>query len=112
MAITFLTEAGLSVSEFSRELVGDDYGVPACVIFVDAAPGEGPRLHRHPYAELFFTLEGEATFTDGETVRTVGAGSVVIVPPDHPHAFVNAGAGRLRQIDVHLSSAFRTTWLG
>jgi mannose-6-phosphate isomerase-like protein (cupin superfamily) len=113
MAITFLTQDELPASNFSRELVGDDFGgVPACVIFVDAAPGEGPKLHKHAYAELFFTLEGVATFTDGETERTVGAGSVVIVPADHPHAFTNSGDGRLRQIDVHLSPHFRTTWLG
>ena len=112
MPITFLAQDELPASTFSRELVGDEFGgVPACVIFVDAGPGEGPKLHQHTYAELFFTLEGEATFTDGESERTVGAGSVVIVPPHQPHAFTNSGDGRLRQIDVHLSPRFRTTWL-
>ena len=110
--ITFLTQDELPLSAFSRELVGEEFGgVPACVIFVDAAPGEGPALHLHPYAELFFTLEGEATFSDGTNERKVGAGSVVIVPPEQPHSFVNSGDGRLRQIDVHLAPRFRTTWL-
>ena len=112
MAITFLTQSDLTPSDFSREFVGDNFGgVPACVIFVDAEPGKGPALHKHPYAELFFILEGEATFTDGANERVVGAGAVVVVPPDHPHGFVNSGAGRLRQIDVHLSSRFETRWL-
>ena len=57
-------------------------------------------------------LEGKGTFSDGESERAVGAGEVVIVPPETPHAFVNNGSGPLRQIDVHLSENFQTDWLG
>jgi len=109
--ITVLTQSDLAAGEFSRELEGESLGVPASVIFVDAAPGEGPSLHLHPYAELFFVLEGEATFTDGEHEHTVGAGSLVVVSPQQPHAFVNPGPARLRQIDVHLNGRFDTRWL-
>jgi mannose-6-phosphate isomerase-like protein (cupin superfamily) len=109
--ITFLDRSELAAAEFSRELEGDAYDTPASVIFVDAAPGEGPTLHVHSYAELFFVLEGEATFSDGEREKTVGAGAVVIVPPEQPHAFTNPGPGRLRQIDVHLNGHFATRWL-
>lgn len=112
MSIHFLKQADLPASNFSRELVGDEFGgIPACVIFVDAEPGRGPSLHTHPYAELFFVLEGEGTFTDGRDEQVVGPGDVVIVPPEDPHAFVNSGDGRLRQIDVHLNSQFVTNWL-
>ncbi len=112
MSIVFLDQADLPKSNFSRELVGDDVGgIPASVIFVDAEPGEGPRLHKHAYAELFFVLEGEATFSDGSERRVVGPGGVAVVPPSQPHAFVNSGSGRLRQIDVHLSGRFVTEWL-
>ena len=36
----------LKASELPEgELIGDDYGgIPSCVIFVDLAPGEGPKL--------------------------------------------------------------------
>jgi len=111
MPITVLTQSDFAPADFSRELEGEEHGVPASVIFVDAAPGEGPALHLHEYAELFFVLEGEATFTDGAEERRVAAGAVVIVPPHEPHAFVNSGAGRLRQIDVHLNGRFVTRWL-
>lgn len=111
--IWHLRRDDLEASDFSRELVGDDYGgIPASVILVDAAPGQGPSLHKHAYAELFFVLEGEATFTDGTDELVVGGGELVIVGPDQPHGFVNSGTGRLRQIDVHLSSHFVTEWLG
>lgn len=112
MSISFLTQSDLPTSSFSRELIGADHGdVPASVIFVDAEPGRGPRLHRHDYAELFFVLEGQATFTDGDDERVVGSGGVVIVPPGQAHGFVNSGTGKLKQIDVHLSPRFVTEWL-
>jgi mannose-6-phosphate isomerase-like protein (cupin superfamily) len=112
MSIWFVRAAELAESAFSRELVGDDYGgIPASVIFVDAEPGQGPRLHKHAYAELVFIVEGQATFHDGVDERVVRSGEAVIVSPDQPHGFVNSGTGRLRQIDVHLSSRFVTEWL-
>lgn len=92
--------------------MGRDFGgIGACVIFVDAAPGEGPRLHRHPYVEILIVLEGTATFTDGSSARAVGAGEVAIVDAGQAHGFVNSGDSRLRQIDVHLSPRFITDWL-
>jgi mannose-6-phosphate isomerase-like protein (cupin superfamily) len=112
MSIQFLKQSDLPRSNFSHELVGADFGgVPASVIFVDAEPGRGPSLHKHSYTELFFLLAGEATFSDGAAERVVGSGEIVIVPPEQPHAFVNSGHGRLRQIDVHLSPRFQTDWL-
>jgi mannose-6-phosphate isomerase-like protein (cupin superfamily) len=112
MTIWFIQPADLQESEPAREFVGDDYGgIPASVILVDAEPGRGPSLHKHAYAELFFVIDGEATFTDGVDERVVRGGEVVIVSPDQPHAFLNSGAGRLRQIDVHLNSRFVTEWL-
>jgi mannose-6-phosphate isomerase-like protein (cupin superfamily) len=112
VAIEFLKQTDLPASNFSRELVGEEFGgIPACVIFVDAEPGRGPRLHKHPYPELFFVLEGQGTFSDGSEERVAGPGEVVIVPPEQPHAFVNSGESRLRQIDVHLSPRFVTDWL-
>lgn len=108
MSISFLGR----VQDSSDELVGEDLGgIAVCVIFVDLEPGEGPRLHKHPYTELFFIIEGESTFTDGTDSRVVGAGEVVIASADQPHAFLNSGAGRLRQIDIHLSPRFETEWL-
>jgi mannose-6-phosphate isomerase-like protein (cupin superfamily) len=81
------------------------------VIFVDAGPGEGPRLHRHPYVEILIVLEGTATFNDGASSRDVGPGDIAIVDANQAHGFVNSGGGRLRQIDVHLNAEFVTEWL-
>jgi mannose-6-phosphate isomerase-like protein (cupin superfamily) len=104
-------QADLPWSAIAHELVGADHGAGVCVIFVDAEPGQGPRLHRHPYEEIFVTPEGQATLRDGETELVVGPGDVAVVPAGEPHGFVNSGAGRLRQIDIHVSPSFSTEWL-
>jgi mannose-6-phosphate isomerase-like protein (cupin superfamily) len=33
------------------------------------------------------------------------------VPAGVPHGFTNTGDGPLRQVDIHLSPSFSTTWL-
>jgi mannose-6-phosphate isomerase-like protein (cupin superfamily) len=96
----------------ARELVGADHGgAGVCVIFVDAPPGGGPSLHKHPYEELFIVLDGEVTFVAGDDELRASGGDIVIVPPDTPHAFTNSGDRPLRQIDIHVSPAFITEWL-
>jgi quercetin dioxygenase-like cupin family protein len=98
-------------SEIAHELVGAEHGLDVTLLFVEAPPGRSPALHRHPYAELFVILEGNARFTvNGEEIDA-GAGDVLIAEPGEPHAFVNTGAGLLRQIDIHLSPSFSTEWL-
>lgn len=80
-------------------------------IWVDMPPGDGPRLHKHPYEEVFVIQEGRATFTVGSTTLEAWAGQVIIVPPNTPHKFVNSGDGQLRQVDIHASKRFITEWL-
>jgi len=102
----------LTPTELSRELEGAAHGgVGISIIFVDAKPGKGPRLHRHDYDEVFIVQEGEATMTAADEERVVRAGEIAIVPAGVPHRFVNSGDGRLRQIDIHLSPRFVTEWL-
>ena len=94
------------------ELEGADHGgTGLSLIFVDAEPGGGPALHRHQYDEVFVVLEGEATITAGGKEIKAGPGDIVVVPAGQPHAFVNSGSGRLRQIDIHLNPRYATEWL-
>jgi mannose-6-phosphate isomerase-like protein (cupin superfamily) len=102
----------LDPSNFSVELQGKDHGNPGLsLILVDAAPGRGPSLHTHPYAEIMIVQEGTATFTDGHTEREVGPGHVVVIPAGEPHGFKNTGDVRLKQIDIHMADQFGTEWL-
>jgi mannose-6-phosphate isomerase-like protein (cupin superfamily) len=102
-----LPHAG-NTSEFQGYLYGD---VRISFIWVDMPPGDGPRLHQHPYEEIFLVQEGAATFTIGPTSFEATAGQIAIVPAGVPHTFVSSGAGPLRQIDIHCSPQFITEWL-
>ena len=59
----------------SHEFVGADHdNVPFSIILVHSQPGVGPKLHRHPYAEVFLVESGEATFHIGDERRVIPAG--------------------------------------
>jgi mannose-6-phosphate isomerase-like protein (cupin superfamily) len=81
------------------------------VILVDMPPGEGPKLHKHPYEEVFIIQEGTANYTIGAITLEATAGQIAIVPAEVPHKFINSGSGRLRQVDIHHSPRFITQWL-
>ena len=107
-----LERTDLRPSEISYEFEGDAHGaIGASFIGVDAPPGSGPKLHKHPYPEIFVMLEGTATFTAGEDVIEAAGGQVVLVPAGMPHKFDNSGSGPLRQVDIHPSGHFITEWL-
>jgi mannose-6-phosphate isomerase-like protein (cupin superfamily) len=110
--VTVIRQEDLPWSAIARELVGEEHGgVGLCILFVDARPGQGPGLHKHPYEEIFIVQEGRGTFVVGDEEIEVGAGEIAIVPSDTPHRFVNSGDGPLRQIDIHVSPSFSTEWL-
>ncbi|HTX12929.1 MAG TPA: cupin domain-containing protein [Solirubrobacteraceae bacterium] len=92
-------------------LLGADHGAAISLIFDNSEPGEGPRLHRHPYDETWIVEEGNLTFQSGEERFQATAGDVVIVPPDAPHKFINDGPGRSKMVCIHASPTFRTEWL-
>lgn len=82
----------LDPTPHSHEFVGAEHGdVPFSVILVHSQPGVGPKVHRHPYAEVFIVESGEATFRLGDDAAVVSAGHVVVGPPDVPHGFTNTG---------------------
>jgi mannose-6-phosphate isomerase-like protein (cupin superfamily) len=102
----------LPYSGSSHELEGYLFGgAPASLIFFDGPPGSGPRLHRHPYAEIFVMQEGHATFTVGDDTIEASGGQILIAPAGVAHKFINSGSGPLRQLDIHLSDHFVTEWL-
>ena len=102
----------LAPTEHSHEFVGAEHGdVPFSVILVHSRPGVGPRVHRHPYAEVFVVESGQATFRIGDDTVVVDGGHVVVSPPGEAHGFVNSGHGELRLTAIHGASRFDTEWL-
>jgi quercetin dioxygenase-like cupin family protein len=76
---------------------------------IAATPAFGPPLHRHPYRELFYVLDGSYEFTfarDGHLERTAeNAGAAISVLPDVTHSFRNTGETIGRLLIVHQPAA-------
>ena len=112
MSYFIVNREELSRSGETYEFEGYLYGnTHVSVILVDLPPGEGPKLHVHPYEEVLIIQEGCATYTIGSTTLEARAGQIAIVPAGIPHKFINSGSGRLRQVDIHHSPQFVTQWL-
>jgi len=102
----------LAYDDHTWQLEGHRYAdAGVSLILVEMPPGEGVRLHRHAYGEVFVVHEGRATYTVGAATLEVRAGQVVIVSPGVPHGFVSTGDAPLRQTDIHLSERIVTEWL-
>lgn len=89
----------------------DHGGVPATFFVVEAPPGGGPRLHSHPYAEVFVIRDGRARFWVGDEVLDAGAGQIVVGPPHVPHRFVNSGQEALRMVNIQPVARMVVDWL-
>jgi mannose-6-phosphate isomerase-like protein (cupin superfamily) len=82
---------------------GEPYGSGVSFFLVDNEPGNGPDLHRHPYAETWIVRSGEARVTaDGEEIEA-RAGDIVVVGAETPHKFKNVGTDRLDIVCIHAS---------
>ena len=81
------------------------------IFIVRTPPGGGVGLHVHPYAETFVLLEGQGRWTVGEETVELHADQVVVVPPQTPHGFVNAGDAPLLVVSVHDSGTMRQRFL-
>jgi mannose-6-phosphate isomerase-like protein (cupin superfamily) len=85
-------------------LAGETHkGAVTVLAYGNDTPGEGPRLHVHPYDETFVMVAGKARFFVGDQVIEAAAGEVVFGPAGVPHRFENIGTGRLQTIDIHHS---------
>ena len=98
-------------SGMSRQFEGENHDVGISLFLVNAAPEGGPRLHLHPYEEVFIVHEGRGTFTLDQAQVDAGPGDIVVAPAETPHRFVNSGTERLRLTAIHHSPRYVTEWL-
>lgn len=92
-------------------LKGADHGSTISLILDHSDPGQGPRLHRHPYDETWIVHEGNLTFQLDEDQVKAGPGDIVIAPPGVAHKFTNDGPGRSSMVCIHSSPTMSTEWL-
>jgi mannose-6-phosphate isomerase-like protein (cupin superfamily) len=98
-------------SGLSRQFEGENHDVGISLFMVDAPPEGGPKLHLHPYEEVFVVHEGKGTFTLEEAQVDAGPGDIVVAPAPTPHPFGNSGSDRLRLTAIHHSPRYVTEWL-
>jgi len=103
----------LEHTRYAHEVEGAmlDADVPFSVILVHSGPGVGPRVHRHPYPEVFAVESGVATFRLGDEELVVAGGHLVVAPSGVAHGFTNSGDGELRLTAIHGAGRFETEWL-
>jgi quercetin dioxygenase-like cupin family protein len=97
-------------SETAERFEGHIAGSSVSVFLSHNTPGTGPPLHKHPYEETFFVIEGDVMFTvDGDEIEARD-GDIVVVPADTPHKFVSRGESH-KQFSVHPVAEMQTEWL-
>jgi Cupin domain len=77
--MNFLNLEQLPFVGMSYQFHGEKQGAPFSAYSVNAKPG---------------------TMTVGDDTRQINAGSIVVIPANVPHRFVNSGSGVLRQIGI------------
>lgn len=99
------------VSPWHGEFQGSRLKSDVSIIFNNLKrPGEGPRLHSHPYSETFIVRRGAVIFFDDTSVFEATAGEIVVVPAGTPHKFITKSED-VEMLDVHASPDFITEWL-
>jgi quercetin dioxygenase-like cupin family protein len=81
-----------------------DVGISAFLL--NAAPGEGPGPHSHPYDEVQFIREGRALYTVNGEEFEAGGGDILVIKAGEVHSFKCIGDANLVQVDIHLSPRF------
>jgi quercetin dioxygenase-like cupin family protein len=83
---------------------GAETGGELTIVEQVAAPGAASALHRHPYQEVFYVVDGELEFaglSNGDPVLVrAGAGATVHAAAGVAHGYRNAGTGPARFLAV------------
>jgi quercetin dioxygenase-like cupin family protein len=95
----------------TERIEGAAHGATISLILDCSAPGDGPRLHRHPYDETWVVIDGSLEFQSGQERLQAGPGDVIIVPADTPHKFTNRGPDRSRLVCIHANPTVIGEWL-
>jgi len=80
-------------SRFTWKAKAADTGYAFAIYELPLDPGKGVPLHTHPYAEVFYILEGCVAFMRQPAAQpesmSCGRGDTLIVPPNAFHGFAN-----------------------
>ena len=84
-----------------REVITREDGAPNfCMRVFEVEPGSSTPAHSHPWEHEVFILSGQGMVLGDEGTIPVAGDSVVFVPPNEHHCFVNTGNELLKIICV------------
>lgn len=93
--------------KWQGQFEGAQFGTNVSVMFYTTDElGRGPKLHRHPYDEIFIIRQGRALFTVGDMQLEATSGQIIFRPANISHKYVNLGPGRLEMTDLHVTRKF------
>lgn len=98
-------------NQTSRKFEGYLHAANVSFFISETPAGKGPKLHKHPYEEVFVVQSGQLTFTVGDETTEASGGQIVIAPAGTPHKFVNSGTDVAFHLDIHVSPQMQTEWL-
>ncbi len=85
----------------SPRFEGSYYGASVSFFVVTSPPGKGADKHRHPYEEVFVSLEGDIeVIIDGE-LQVIQSGNIIVIPPNAWHEFKNRSSQNLLMVNIH-----------
>tara|TARA_B100000315_G_scaffold141656_1_gene130701 strand:+ start:123 stop:452 length:330 start_codon:yes stop_codon:yes gene_type:complete len=84
-----------------REVINADDGAPNfCMRIFDIAPGAFTPAHEHPWEHEVFVLSGRGIAVSEQGETQIAKDSVIFVPPNEHHCFINNSSGILRFLCV------------
>ena len=89
-----------------REVITAEDGAPGfCMRVFEVEPGYPTSSHSHPWEHEVFILSGNGVVISGEKETHIEKDSVIFVPPNEHHQFINRGNDPLRFICLIPNSA-------
>ena len=84
-----------------REVINADDGAPNyCMRVFEVEPGSSTPSHSHPWEHEVFVLSGRGVVVSERGETQIAKDSVVFIPPDEHHCFINNSNEILRFICV------------
>jgi len=108
--IVLAADDHLATGGSAERFCGSEFGADVSFFVNHSRAGHVTASHRHPYAEVFVILGGDAEFTVAGEAHPAHGGQVVVVPADAWHGFRNAGDTTLEMVSIHPVAEMRTEW--